>query len=62
MGWDNEIERMDVYSKAILNLLNSGMGKGEGATCRCIQSAVERLEYTTSTTLTFKMNATDVRS
>lgn len=27
MGWDNEMEIMDVYSKAILNLLNSGKGK-----------------------------------
>jgi len=32
MGRDKEIERMDVYSKAILNLLNSGKGKGEGGT------------------------------
>jgi hypothetical protein len=32
MGRDNEMERMDVYSKAILNLLNSGKGKGEGGT------------------------------
>jgi hypothetical protein len=29
MGRDNETERMEVYSKAILNLLNSGKGKGE---------------------------------
>jgi hypothetical protein len=32
MGKDKEMERMAVYSKAILNLLNSGKGKGEGGT------------------------------
>jgi hypothetical protein len=32
MGRVNEMERMDVYSKAIPNLLNSGKGKGEGET------------------------------
>jgi len=33
MGRDNEMERMDVYSTAILNWLKSGKGKGEGGTC-----------------------------
>jgi hypothetical protein len=32
MGRASELERMDVYSKAILNLLNLGKGKGEAET------------------------------